>query len=184
MRTPHDDYEHPMTISVVVHNPIELRAVYSALAAGGFGSPASEPIPGPWPNANQTSSGDYTPAPISGVTENPDKAPAEEVKVRKTRVTKEKPIEPTPAPADEQPETEEDEFAAFRDADGAGKPIEPITDADLSSACNDAAAAMGSPNAVKALIAQFVPEGEVVHSRNVPLDKRPDFVEQIKALHK
>lgn len=194
-----EKYEHPITISVLVHSPAETAAVYAALAAGlGAASldaliERKEQISGSLQKLNEVQA-----APIELTTEDVPQStvtakttsPAEEAKVRKPRATKstETPkTEEVPTSAPEttgEAENDDDEFAAFRDADGAGKPAEMISDADLSSACNDAASALGSPNQVKALIAQFVPEGEMVHSRNVPLDKRSDFVEQIKALHK
>lgn len=75
---------------------------------------------------------------------------------------------------------EDDEFAAFRDA--AAKTAEPVAvparkwaDADLGALCNQAATKLGDPSKVKALIAEFVPEGEVSHSRNIPAEKREEF---------
>lgn len=184
-----EKYEHPITISVLVHSQAETRAIYAALAVGGFSAASldalierKEQISGPLRKLNEVQA-----APIEQAEDAPK---VEEAKVRKPRTpkaTETSKTEEVPASAPEttgETENDDDEFAAFRDADGAGKPAELISDADLSSACNDAASALGSPNQVKALIAQFVPEGEMVHSRNVPLDKRSDFVEQIKALHK
>lgn len=87
---------------------------------------------------------------------------------------------PTPAPAVE----EDDEFAAFRAA-AADKPAEAkartYTDADLGALCNQAATKLGDPAPIKAIIAEFMPEGTVPHSRNVPADKRADFVKAVEA---
>jgi hypothetical protein len=93
------------------------------------------------------------------------------------------PTEPAPA--------EDDEFAAFRAADAklaeqdaaavASVPARKYTDADLSAVCNQAAVKLGDPAPVKALIAEFVPEGEIQHSRMIPDAKRADFVAAVEA---
>lgn len=80
---------------------------------------------------------------------------------------------------------EDDEFAAFRQADEAsGTAAAPVartwTDADLSKLCNQAAAKLGNPQPVKDVIAKFVPEGEVPHSRNIPEAKREEFAQDIE----
>jgi hypothetical protein len=87
--------------------------------------------------------------------------------------------------------TEDDEFAAFRAADAklaeqdaaavASIPARKFTDADLSAVCNQAAVKLGDPAPVKALIAEFVPEGEIQHSRMIPDAKRADFVAAVEA---
>lgn len=86
------------------------------------------------------------------------------------------------------PAAEDDEFAAFRAAAGAEAPANPPAptartwaDADLSKLCNQAAMATGNPEDVKAIIAQFVPEGEVPHSRNIPADRREDFAAAVES---
>lgn len=75
--------------------------------------------------------------------------------------------------------SEDDEFAAFRDAANAspsvGVPARKWSDADLGALCNQAAAKLGDPTKVKAVIAEFVPAGEVSHSRNIPAEKREEF---------
>lgn len=86
---------------------------------------------------------------------------------------------------------DDDEFAAFREAAAkvdaadaqaaANVPARVWTDADLGALCNQAAVKLGDPTPVKALIAEFVPAGEVAHSRNVPADKRADFVAAVEA---
>jgi len=83
---------------------------------------------------------------------------------------------------------EEDEFAAFAEA-MAEEPVEAPevmartwTDADLSRLCNQAAQKMGNPAPIKDTIAKFVPEGEVPHSRNVPVEGREDFAQAIEKL--
>jgi hypothetical protein len=97
-------------------------------------------------------------------------------------------------PATDQPATstdDDDEFAAFREAaasseatDAAAAAAVPAareyTDADLGALCNQAAVKLGDPGPVKAVIAKYMPEGTVAHSRNVPADKRADFVKEIE----
>lgn len=88
------------------------------------------------------------------------------------------------------PDDEEDEFAAFRAAAAASNqadanaaaavPARQWTDSDLGALCNQAAQKLGDPAPVKAIIAQFVPEGQVPHSRNVPADKRADFAAAVE----
>jgi hypothetical protein len=85
---------------------------------------------------------------------------------------------------------EDDEFAAFTAAaakadaaDEAAKanvPPRNYTDADLGALCNQAAVKLGDPTPVKELIARFVPQGEVAHSRNVPADQRAAFVAAVE----
>lgn len=85
---------------------------------------------------------------------------------------------------------EDDEFAAFRNAAAAAEaesaaaaasvPARKWTDADLSALCNQAAVKLGDPALVKAVIAEFVPEGEVAHSRNVPEANRAAFAEKME----
>jgi hypothetical protein len=89
------------------------------------------------------------------------------------------------------PAEDEDEFAAFRAAaDKAGAtnaaaaasvPARSWSDADLGALCNQAAVKLGDPAPVKALIGQYVPEGQVPHSRNIPADKREDFAKAVEA---
>ena len=98
---------------------------------------------------------------------------------------------PTEAPVSAAASQDDDEFAAFHAAvakadaeDGAAKasvPPRTYSDADLGALCNQAAVKMNDPAPVKAIIAQFVPEGEVAHSRNVPQDKRAEFVAAVEA---
>jgi hypothetical protein len=85
---------------------------------------------------------------------------------------------------------DEDEFAAFRaaaeksnagDAAAAANiPARKWTDADLGALCNQAAVKLGDPAPIKAVIAEFVPEGQVPHSRNIPDDKREDFAKAVE----
>lgn len=86
---------------------------------------------------------------------------------------------------------EDDEFAAFRAAaaksdaeDAAAKanvPARKWTDADLGALCNQAAVKLGDPTPVKEIIAGFIPEGQVAHSRNIPEDKREEFAKAVEA---
>jgi len=86
---------------------------------------------------------------------------------------------------------DEDEFAAFRaaadkangtDAAAAASiPARKWTDADLGAICNQAAVKLGDPAPIKALIAEYVPEGQVPHSRNIPDEKRDAFAKAVEA---
>lgn len=86
---------------------------------------------------------------------------------------------------------DEDEFAAFRAAADAANgvnaaasaavPARKWTDADLGALCNQAAVKLGDPTPIKVIISEFVPEGQVPHSRNIPDDKREDFAKAIEA---
>lgn len=85
---------------------------------------------------------------------------------------------------------DDDEFAAFRAAaaksdavDASAKasvPPRKYTDADLGALCNRAATKLGDPVPVRTIIAGFIPEGEVAHSRNIPEDKRAEFVAAVE----
>lgn len=87
---------------------------------------------------------------------------------------------------------EDDEFAAFREAAAnseatdanaaANVPPRQYTDADLGALCNQAAHKLGKPDPVKEKIVQFVPQGEVAHSRNIPAERRAEFVKVIEEL--
>lgn len=87
------------------------------------------------------------------------------------------------APAnDNEPELplgfdEDDEFASFK-ADISPREW---SDNDLSKLCNQVAAALSNPAPVRALIAEFVAEGEMPHSRNIPADKREAFAKAMEA---
>ena len=99
--------------------------------------------------------------------------------------------EPTEAASEPAATDEEDEFAAFANAMKTEEPVaeaEPVevpartwTDADLSKLCNMAAQKLGGGDPVKKIIATYTPEGEVPHSRNVPLESREDFAQAIEA---
>ena len=88
------------------------------------------------------------------------------------------------------PVEEDDEFAAFRAAAdqsaatdaaaAASVPARQYSDADLGALCNQAAVKLGDPQPVKDIIAKFVPQGEVAHSRNIPADKRAEFVREVE----
>jgi hypothetical protein len=85
---------------------------------------------------------------------------------------------------------EEDEFAAFREAaaasnaaDDAAKasvPERQYSDADLGALCNQAAVKLGDPSPIKEIIAAFTPEGQVAHSRNIPAERRAEFVKAVE----
>lgn len=97
----------------------------------------------------------------------------------------------TGANAGASPEDEDDEFAAFRAAAAqsdakaaeavASTPARKYSDADLAVLCNDAAVKLGDPAPVKAIIAEYVGEGAVPHSRNIPDDRRAAFVAAVEA---
>ena len=86
---------------------------------------------------------------------------------------------------------EEDEFAAFRAASEASNatdaaavasvPVRQWSDADLGALCNQAAVKLGDPSPIKEIITQYVPSGEVAHSRNIPPEKREDFAKAVEA---
>lgn len=86
---------------------------------------------------------------------------------------------------------DDDEFAAFRQAAEASNaadvaaaasvPARKFTDADLGALCNQAAVKLGDPSPVKEIIAQYVSQGEVAHSRNIPEDKREEFAKAVEA---
>lgn len=85
---------------------------------------------------------------------------------------------------------DEDEFAAFREAAAASDaadqaavasvPERTYSDADLGALCNQAAVKIGDPSPIKEIIATYVPEGQVAHSRNIPEDKRAEFVAAVE----
>lgn len=95
-----------------------------------------------------------------------------------------------PAPTGTSTE-DEDEFAAFREAaaksdatdNAAAASVAPrqFSDADLGALCNQAAVKLGDPAPIKEIIAKYVPEGQVQHSRNIPADKRDDFAKEVEA---
>jgi hypothetical protein len=85
---------------------------------------------------------------------------------------------------------DEDEFAAFRAAAeqsnatdaaaAAAAPARKWTDADLGALCNQAAVKLGDPAPIKTIIASFVPEGQVPHSRNIPDARREEFAQAVE----
>lgn len=85
---------------------------------------------------------------------------------------------------------EEDEFAAFRNAAAASEaneqaaaaavPARQYSDADLGALCNQAAVKLGDPSPIKEIIAAYTPEGQVAHSRNIPAEKRAEFVKAVE----
>lgn len=82
---------------------------------------------------------------------------------------------------------EDDEFAAFRDAGDTAEVVVPArtwTDADMSKLTGQAAVKMGDARIpeLKARIADFVPEGSVPHSRNVPANLREECAAAIEEL--
>lgn len=78
---------------------------------------------------------------------------------------------------------EDDEFAEFASSkDDVEIPARSWTDADLSKLANQAAQAMGGPAEVKKLIGEYVAEGEIARSSNIPADKREDFAQALEKL--
>lgn len=85
---------------------------------------------------------------------------------------------------------DEDEFAAFRAAADASNaadaaaaasvPARQFSDADLGALCNQAAVKLGDPSPIKEIIARFVPEGQVAHSRNIPTERREEFAKEVE----
>lgn len=96
--------------------------------------------------------------------------------------------EAAPSPAATE---EDDEFAAFRAAaensnakDAAAAEAVPArkwTDADLGALCNQAATKLGDPSPIKAIIADYIPDGQVAHSRNIPDEQRAAFAAAVEA---
>lgn len=86
---------------------------------------------------------------------------------------------------------DEDEFAAFRAAAdnvngtnaaaAASIPARKWTDADLGALCNQAAVKAGDPAPIKVIITDFVPAGQVPHSRNIPDDQREAFAQAVES---
>ena len=97
----------------------------------------------------------------------------------------------TEEPASAAASQEDDEFAMFaaaaakvketETAAAASVPARVWTDADLGALCNQAAMKLGDPAPIKEVIAGFMPEGEVAHSRNVPAERREEFAKAIEA---
>lgn len=85
---------------------------------------------------------------------------------------------------------DEDEFAAFRAAAdkanagdaaaAASVPARKWTDADIGALCNQAAVKLGDPAPIKELIADFVPIGEIAHSRKIPPEERENFAQALE----
>jgi hypothetical protein len=85
---------------------------------------------------------------------------------------------------------EDDEFAMFRAASeksnatdaaaAASAPARKWTDADLGALCNQAAVKLGDPSPVKEIIADYIPEGQVAHSRNIPDADREAFAQAVE----
>jgi hypothetical protein len=67
------------------------------------------------------------------------------------------------------------------EAAAASVPARTYSDADLGALCNQAAVKLGDPSPIKEIIAGYVPEGQVAHSRNIPEDKRAEFVAAVEA---
>ena len=93
--------------------------------------------------------------------------------------------EGVPAPEVSAPQIasadEDDEFAAFRTATTQATPnVRNWSDGDLSKLCNQAAMKAGGPEGVKAIIAKFVPEGQLAHSRSIPADQRENFAKEVE----
>lgn len=90
--------------------------------------------------------------------------------------------------------SEDDEFAAFRSAmakteetdekAAASVPDRKWTDADLSALNNQAAQKVGPARVpeIKAIVAKYVPDGEVPHSRNIPEGDRATYAREIEEL--
>jgi hypothetical protein len=93
--------------------------------------------------------------------------------------------EPTTVPNFDDDEEAVWAQAAETAAVSAEVPAREWTDADLSSICQQAATALGGQSAVpavKALVADFIPEGSVNHSRHIEAGRRADFAEALQGL--
>lgn len=78
--------------------------------------------------------------------------------------------------------TDEDEFAAFKTDETPSVPEREWTDADMSKLCNQAATKMGGPDGVKNLISVYTAAGKPAHSRNIPVEDRERFAQEVEAL--
>lgn len=88
-------------------------------------------------------------------------------------------------------DAEDDEFAAFRAAAeksnatdaaaAASVPARKWSDADLGKLCNQAAVKLGDPAPIKEIIGDYIPEGQVAHSRNIPEGDREAFAKAVEA---
>lgn len=115
--------------------------------------------------------------------------PAEDTISTKETGTASKP-ESTVAASTATESEDEDEFAAFREATEKTKkvdeeaiakvPARKWTDADLSALCNQAAMKLNDPKPVRDVVAEFVPEGEVAHSRNIQAEHREAFAQKLE----
>ena len=76
-----------------------------------------------------------------------------------------------------------DEFAAFAATQAEPEAVERTwTDADMSKLANQAAQALGAPDKVKDLIAQYCPEGALPRSTNIQGGQREAFAQALEAL--
>lgn len=100
--------------------------------------------------------------------------------------------DPAASPSDAAPVVEEeDEFAAYARQATEAAPVaaaDPAvrqwTDADLGTLCNQAALKLGGDRVdeIKGVIAKYVPEGVIGHSRNIPNDQREAFAQELEKL--
>ncbi len=99
------------------------------------------------------------------------------------------PAAPVPAPvAHKAPElslpSEPVKIAPSHDDDllGLGGETAPITDADLTKAIQDRQAVVKNGTAIRTLIASFIPKGQINSFKNIPADKRSEFVEALNSV--
>jgi hypothetical protein len=170
--------------SAPVEAPEGVDAHGHAWAASLHASTGSKTKEGLW----RMNKGVTRPAPLEGYPKE-DIGTTEQVQEDSAQETSA--TEPTVTEAENVPEvtTEEDEFAAFtaaaKDAEAPSEvkiPERVWTDADLGVLCNKAAVKMGNPSQIKDVIAKYIPEGQVAHSRNIVESDRAAFAAEIEEL--
>lgn len=149
---------YPMKVEVVVHDKEELRSLYGFMAGN-----APRPALASLPVELQTA----------------DPAPTEEApKATRTRRPKAEKVE---APATAEPAADVETDLGDGPADES---FLSYTDSQLSQLAAAAVQKLGSPDAVRNVIKDYVPAGEVAHTRNIPHKDRAAFVAFIEGLDK
>jgi hypothetical protein len=174
----------PMEAPAPVETPEGVDAHGHAWDASLHASTGSKTKEGLW----RMNKGVTRPAPLEGY-------PKEDIgtteQVQEDSPQENSATEPTVTETESVPEvtTEEDEFAAFTaaaqevEAPSEVKIPERVwTDADLGVLCNKAAVKMGNPSQIKEVIAKYIPEGVVSHSRNIAETDRAAFAAEIEEL--
>lgn len=204
-------FDYPQTMEVMVFSEEDVRAVYGVLAGKSVRPLEADPVMPELTEAELDS---------AGVAFDPELHTGTKLKDGRWRMKKgaerQEPVSAAEVPASEplpsaddageeiaidaeeslpQGEAEEssddDEFAAFREAAAQAETSAPVTvperkwtDADMSALLAQAVTKMGGGAAaaeVKKRYAKYMPEGVPPHSRHIPLDKREEFAQEIEA---